>query len=165
MLHVCDFLHYLYVEAPIGFGVQDCEPFKTYLEAQISQHQPAIHSIQVVNRESLYHFKGNQQFAYVKITVTDPKYINKVRGTIESGQANWKGMWKPTMIGNKAHIQSFDSIQYVLRFMIDCEVCSSYRYSEVALLIHHRYLECPGLKFPKNHINLSLSTNGNQIVR
>jgi DNA polymerase delta subunit 1 len=117
MLHVTDFLHYLYIPAPVSFGKHDCEPFKSYLETQIAQHQPAIHSVQIVLRENLYGFQGNQQSPYLKITVTDPKYINRVRTTIEGGNANWKGMWK-----GSDGVLTFDSIQYVLRFMIDCKV-------------------------------------------
>src|ERR1700733_14613826 len=96
MLHVTDFLHYLYVAAPISFSPHDCDGFKTFLEAQIGQHQPAIHSVNMVWRENLYGFQGNQQNPYLKITVSDPKFINKVRTTIEQGNANWKGMWKGT---------------------------------------------------------------------
>jgi len=118
MLHVTDFLHYLYVAAPVSFGRNDCEGFKIYLESQISQHQPAIHSVQMVLRENLYGFQGNQQSPYLKITVTDPKFINKVRTTIESGNANWKGMWK----GVDGTVMTFDSIQYVLRFMVDTKL-------------------------------------------
>lgn len=118
LLHVRDFQHYLYIAAPISFSPHDCDGFKTYLEAQIAQHQPAIHTVQMVMRENLYGFQGNQQNPYIKITVTDPKYINKVRSTFESGQTNWKGLWKGT-----DGILTFDSIQYVLRFMIDCKVC------------------------------------------
>ena len=119
MLHVTDFLHYLYFAAPDSFTPQDSEKYKTFLESQIAQHQPAIHSIQMVMRENLYGFSGNVQNPYLKITVTDPKFINKVRSTIENGNANWRGMWKGTGDGG---IKTFDSIQYVLRFMIDCKV-------------------------------------------
>jgi DNA polymerase delta subunit 1 len=118
MLHVTDFLHYLYVAAPVNFGRGDCEAFKIYLEGQIAQHQPAIHTVQLCLRENLYGYQGNQQSPYIKITVTDPKFINKVRTTIEKGEANWKGMWK----GAEGGILTFDSIQYVLRFMIDTKM-------------------------------------------
>ena len=121
MLHVTDFLHYLYVAAPSSFGPNDCAGFKAYLEQQIAQYQPAIQSVNMVMRENLYGFQGNQQNPYLKITVTDPKFVNKVRSTIEHGTANWKGMWKGTGDGG---ILTFDSIQYVLRFMIDCKVSS-----------------------------------------
>ena len=70
-------------------------------------------------RENLYGFQGNQQNPYLKITVTDPKFISKVRSTIENGSANWNGKWKTT---DDSGILTFDSIQYVLRFMIDCKV-------------------------------------------
>ncbi|TVY49061.1 DNA polymerase delta catalytic subunit [Lachnellula occidentalis] len=119
MLHVTDFLHYLYVPAPISFSPHDCDGFKIYLESQVAQHQPAIHSVRIVLRENLYHFSGNQQNPYIKIIVTDPKFISKVRGTIEEGRANWKGMWQ---VDPKGRVETFDSIQYVLRVMIDCKI-------------------------------------------
>ena len=123
MLHVTDFLHYLYVEAPVGFKVQDCDGFKNYLDQQVSNHEPAIHSVGIVNRESLYDFKGNQQFAYIKVTVNDPKHIASVRRCIEECRANWKGMWKPEYNQKgEGHIQTFDMVAYLTRFMIDCDV-------------------------------------------
>jgi DNA polymerase delta subunit 1 len=119
LLHVTDFLHYLYVAAPISFVPSDCEGFRAYLDNQLAQHQPAIHSVQIVLRENLMEFQGNQKSPYIKITVTDPKYINKLRTTIESGGANYKGLWKGV---NEGGLLTFDSIQYVLRFMIDTGV-------------------------------------------
>lgn len=118
MLHVTDFLHYLYVAAPISFQKSDCDPFKSFLESALAQHQPAVHSVQMVLRENLFGFQGNQKSPYLKITVTDPKFINRLRTTIESGNANYKGLWKAAEGG----ILTFDSIQYVLRFMIDTHV-------------------------------------------
>ncbi len=72
----------------------------------------------MVLRENLFGFQGNQKSPYLKITVTDPKFINKLRTAIESGSANFKGMWK----GVDGGILTFDSIQYVLRFMVDTGV-------------------------------------------
>ena len=102
----------------MSFGKSDCEGFKTYLDAQLAQHQPAIHSVQMLLRENLFGFQGNQKSPYLKITVTEPKFINKLRTAIESGNANYKGLWK----GVDGGILTFDSIQYVLRFMIDTGV-------------------------------------------
>ncbi|KAL5889757.1 DNA-directed DNA polymerase delta [Pyricularia oryzae] len=117
MLHVKEFRHYLYVAAPTSFGQKDCNAFKAFLETNIAQHQPAIHSVQMTMRENIYGFQNNTQNPFLKITVTDPKFINKVRSTIESGNANWKGMWK-----HDGGIMTFDNIQYVLRFMVDCKI-------------------------------------------
>lgn len=118
LLHVTDFLHYLYVAAPVNFVKTDIDGFKAYLETQLAQHQPVIHSVQMSMRENLYGFQGNQKSPYLKITVTDSKYINKLRTTIEGGNMNYKQMWK----GVDGGILTFDSIQYVLRFMIDTGV-------------------------------------------
>lgn len=78
-----------------------------------------VNSIQMVLKENLYGFQGNQKSPYLKITVTDPKYINKLRSQIESGNSNYKDLWKGVTDGG---ILTFDSIQYVLRFMIDTGV-------------------------------------------
>ncbi|KAB8343066.1 hypothetical protein FH972_022660 [Carpinus fangiana] len=118
LLHITDFLHYLYVAAPTSFEPRDCEPFKAYLETSMAQHMPTIHSVQMLMRENMYGFQGNTKSPYLKITVTDPKHINKVRAAIEHGQANYKGLWKSADGG----ILTFDSIQYVLRFMVDTNV-------------------------------------------
>ncbi|KAI9671503.1 MAG: DNA-directed DNA polymerase delta [Caeruleum heppii] len=132
LLHVTDFLHYLYVAAPVSFVPQDCESFKAYLDTQLAQHQPAIHSVQVVMRENLFGFQGNQKSAYLKITVTDPKYINRLRTAIESGSANWRVLWK----GAEGGILTFDSLQYVLRFMVDTKI-SGMSWVEVATTKYH----------------------------
>jgi DNA polymerase delta subunit 1 len=118
MLHVTGFLHYLYVAAPVMFQEKDCPGFKQFIESQMAQHQPVIHTVQIVQRENIFGWQGNQKAAYIKITVTDPRHINKLRTTIESGLANYKGLWK----SGDGGILTFDSIQYVLRFMIDTEV-------------------------------------------
>lgn len=118
LLHVTDFLHYLYVAAPINFQRQDVDGYKAFLETQLAQHEPAIHSVQMVLRENLLMFQGNQKSPYLKITVTNPKYINKLRTSIEHGSANYKGLWK----GVDGGILTFDNIQYLLRFMIDTGV-------------------------------------------
>lgn len=123
LLHVTDFLHYLYVAAPVSFGKDDCEGFKRYLESQMSSHHTAIHSVQMVLRENMFGFQGNQKSPYLKITVTDPKLISRLRTLIESGNANWKGMWK----GVDGGVLTFDSIQYVLRFMVDTKVSATTR--------------------------------------
>lgn len=84
----------------------------------MAQHQPTIHTVQVVQRENMFGWQGNTKSPYIKIVVTDPKHMNKLRSSIESGGANFRGLWK----GVDGGILTFDSIQYVLRFMIDTSV-------------------------------------------
>ncbi|KAI9884696.1 MAG: DNA-directed DNA polymerase delta [Watsoniomyces obsoletus] len=118
MLHVTDFLHYLYVAAPVSFVPSDCEPFEVYLETHMDQHQPAIHSVQMVLRENIFGYQGGVQSPYLKITVNDPRFINRLRTNIENGYVNWRGLWKAAEGG----ILTFDSIQYIQRFMVDTKM-------------------------------------------
>ncbi|KAI2464890.1 DNA polymerase family B-domain-containing protein [Annulohypoxylon bovei var. microspora] len=118
MLHVTDFKHYLYVAAPVSFTPKDCEPFKAYLQNQVGQNQNVIHSCELTLRENIYGFQGNTKSPYIKVTVTDPKFIPRVRSAFERNEANWKGMWK----GVEGGIMTFDNLQYVLRFMVDCKI-------------------------------------------
>ncbi|OJJ51242.1 hypothetical protein ASPZODRAFT_87370 [Penicilliopsis zonata CBS 506.65] len=117
LLHVTGFQHYLYIAAPVGFTKEDCEPYRAFLESKLGQFQPVIQSVQITMRENLYGFQGNQKSYYLKITVTEPKFISKLRGALENtaSAVNYKGMWANTESG----ILTFDSIQYVLRFLID----------------------------------------------
>lgn len=115
LLHVENFCHYLYCAAPSGFTPRDCEPFRNYLEQTFAQYQPTIKSVEMCMRENMFGFQGNQQAAYLKITVNDPKVINRLRSLIEQGGANWQGRWKMT----HGSILTFDSIEFILRFMVD----------------------------------------------
>jgi DNA polymerase delta subunit 1 len=124
LLHVKDFKHYLYVQAPVSFTPEDCPRFQAYLETQLAMHQTVIHAVSLTMRENIYGFQGNVQNPYIKITVTDPKFINKVRTAIERGEANWKGMWKSV----DGTIMTYDNLQYLLRFMVDCSVRFRTRY-------------------------------------
>jgi DNA polymerase delta subunit 1 len=140
MLHVTDFKHYLYLAAPVSFQNKDCQDFKVYLEAQMAQHQPVIASCQLVLRENIYGYQGNTQSPYIKVSVMDPKFINRVRTTIEKGDANWKGLWK----GADGGIMTFDSLQYVLRFMVDNKVRCPTLWSVGPLADRYRSPACRG---------------------
>lgn len=140
MLHVTDFKHYLYVPAPPMFKAQDAAAYKAYLETQIAQHQPVIHSVTMCPRENIYGFQGNKQSYFLKVTVTDPKFIPKVRFTIEKGMADWKGMWGARENG----IMTYDNIQYVLRFMVDCHVSVLCLLIDARVLTRCRSKACPG---------------------
>ncbi|KAJ6119756.1 DNA polymerase delta catalytic subunit [Penicillium sp. IBT 18751x] len=117
LLHVTGFQHYLYIAAPVGFTKEDCQPYKAFLETKLAQNSPAIQRVEVTLRENIYGFQGNQKSWYLKITVTDPRFIARLRSALEtgSGTMNYKGLWSSSDSG----ILTFDNIQYLLRFMID----------------------------------------------
>ncbi|EMD90709.1 hypothetical protein COCC4DRAFT_186425 [Bipolaris maydis ATCC 48331] len=122
LLHVTGFQHYFYVAAPVNFQQADCEPYKIFLEAEcqksFNQHSAVIASVKMCMRENILRFQGNQKSPYLKITVTDPKLINRVRMMVQKGNANYKRLWPAREDG----ILTFDNIAYVLRFMIDTKV-------------------------------------------
>ncbi|KAI4189296.1 MAG: hypothetical protein L6R41_001565 [Letrouitia leprolyta] len=115
LLHVTDFLHYLYVAAPQSFTKNDCDGLRVYLDAQIGSNEPAIHSIKICARTNLMKFQGNVDANYLQIFATDPKFIPKIRSKFEDKGFSYKGFWR----GVEGGILTFDMLQYVLRFMVD----------------------------------------------
>jgi DNA polymerase delta subunit 1 len=70
----------------------------------------------------IYGFQGNQNSPYLKISVGEPRNINRLRNLVRERNANWKGLWSHYSAEDK--IDTYDNIQYVLRFMIDTKVGS-----------------------------------------
>lgn len=147
LLHVTDFLHYFFVAAPIGFGRTDCDAYKTYLESEcqksFNSHSAVIHSVQMTMKENMYGFQGNQKSPYLKIVVTDPRWIGRTRKLVQEGSANWKQLW----VRPDGGILTFDNIQYVMRFMVDTKVRSSW-FLDMTWLTCSRYQACLGSKSP-----------------
>jgi len=77
-----------------------------------------IQKVEIVMRENLYGFNGNQKSPYLKISVTDPRHISRVRSLIQKCESNFNGMWPIT----DGELMTFDNIQYVMRFMVDTKV-------------------------------------------
>ena len=126
LLHVTSFLHYFYIQAPVGFGKNDCDAFKVYLESQaqkaFGQHSAIVASVQMAMKMDIYGFQGNQNSPYLKISVGEPRNINRLRNLVRERNANWKGLW--SHYSAEDTIETYDNIQYVLRFMIDTKVGS-----------------------------------------
>ncbi|EPS44757.1 hypothetical protein H072_1289 [Dactylellina haptotyla CBS 200.50] len=118
LLHVTDFQHYLYIQAPVGFDHSHIRPYQDFLQQRVGNGGDVISSIQIVMRENLYGFQGNQKSPYIKVIVTDPKHIPKVRRFLEKGEANYRGLWR----GVEGGIMTFDNIQYIMRFMVDTKM-------------------------------------------
>ncbi|KFA63216.1 hypothetical protein S40285_04923 [Stachybotrys chlorohalonatus IBT 40285] len=117
MLHVMDFKHYLYIPAPVLFQPEDCSAYKSFLEMALAQSKSAIHSVALVSRQNIYGYQGDSMNPYLKITVTDQRFIFPLRRALQEGKGNWKNMWKGT-----EGLMTFDNVEFVLRFMIDCKI-------------------------------------------
>ena len=115
------FQHYLYIAAPVGFQKEDCDKYRMFLETKLSGNGPSmIQSVEITMRENIYGFQGNKKTWYLKITVTEPKHISRVRGALENTPQgmNFKNLWTNSDTG----IVTYDNIQYLLRFMIDTDI-------------------------------------------
>ena len=86
-----------------------------YLESKLANNETVVESVQMVLREDLFGFQGNQRSPYLKISVTDSVHVAKVRSSFEGGDVDYKGFWADIEGG----VMTYDSVDYVLRFMID----------------------------------------------
>ena len=88
------------------------------MEQKFTIHEPAIDFVEMVLRESIFFYQGNQRSPYLKISVTDPQYIPKLRTLFEKKNVYYKGF------GTNAEkeVETFDNLDYVLRFMVDTGV-------------------------------------------
>jgi len=121
LLHVTDFLHYLYIAAPVGFDQSHTQQFAQFLETKVSSGrsgESVIANVKIVMKENLYGFQNNQKSPYLMISVTDPKHIGRVRSILAKGEANYKGMWR----GLEGSMMTFDNVQFIMRFMVDTKI-------------------------------------------
>lgn len=82
---------------------------------QGDQTRSAIARIELVMKESILGYYGNDKLPFLRITVTHPRFINSIKRMFEAGL---------TLAGiGTFSEQTFESnIAYLLRFMIDCDV-------------------------------------------
>ncbi|AMD21716.1 HFL140Wp [Eremothecium sinecaudum] len=114
LCNVTGFKHYMYVPAPIGFDVKrDTIVLKNFLNEKFNG---IVFSIDVMNKQSIWGYSGSNHLPYLKISVTDPAGINKVRTAFEQGHVNAKDAWY------EGGTTTYDNIAYTLRLMIDCGI-------------------------------------------
>lgn len=113
LAHITGFLPYFFVPAPNGFNTKHLQPFIRALETAVGIGGCLSQETALVMRESLYGYQGNQKSPFIKIVMTDPKYLPKLRGSFERGDFAFNGMFP-------GQVMTFEStLAYELRFMID----------------------------------------------
>ncbi|OBZ82248.1 DNA polymerase delta catalytic subunit [Choanephora cucurbitarum] len=114
--HVRDFLPYFYFPAPVGFQHSHLPSLKSSLASAVGKAN-AVESVEIVMKQSIYGYHGDQKSPYIRVTTRDPRDISKCKNKIEEGVIV-SGLSRPCQSDT-----SFESnMQYVLRFMIDCKV-------------------------------------------
>ncbi|EIM86884.1 uncharacterized protein STEHIDRAFT_79581, partial [Stereum hirsutum FP-91666 SS1] len=112
LMHVTQFSPYFYIPVPRGFTNEDVNAFRDHLDASAG----GVRAVELVQKRSLWGYKGDDLVMFAKITVTDPKALPRVRGVFERGECSFRDLFKGI-------VSTYESnIAYTLRFMIDTKV-------------------------------------------
>lgn len=114
--HVRNFMPYFYFPAPIGFQRSHLLPLKQVLCDSLGSSN-MVQKCEIVMKQSIYGYHGDQKSPYVRVTLSDPRNMNKCKTKIEGG-VTVPGLNRPCQADT-----TFESnLSYALRFMIDCKV-------------------------------------------
>ncbi|AFR94130.2 DNA polymerase delta subunit 1 [Cryptococcus neoformans C23] len=116
LAHVYGFKPYFYVAAPSGFLNKDLQPLADKINSSISAPGPCVTNCAIFNRRSLWGYRGDDTVPFIKITISDPKNLSKVKGAFERGQIDFNGLFPPEVLTYESNIA------YTMRFMIDTKI-------------------------------------------
>ncbi|KAJ7224475.1 DNA polymerase family B-domain-containing protein [Mycena pura] len=115
MAHITGFLHYFYVAQPRGFLEKDLEPFRQHLNGLAGGN--LVVAAKLVSKRSLWQYRGDDWVPFIKLIVSSPRSLPKVRGMFERNECHYD------YFATDRPIATFESnIAYTLRFMIDTKV-------------------------------------------
>lgn len=121
--HVHGFAPYMYITAPKNFTKDHLLDFKMGLDKVVmrdmrsnkEQVQEAILSCELVEKQSLYRYAGEDKVKFIKITVALPRILAAVKRLVE------KEIIMPSM--DFQDCRAFESnIDFDIRFMVDTKV-------------------------------------------
>ncbi|KAL0953498.1 hypothetical protein HGRIS_004725 [Hohenbuehelia grisea] len=114
LAYITDFLPYFYVPLPRALDPNDIESLRSDLNNL--HDREVVKKIELVKKRSLMSYTGDSWVTFIKLTISDPKSLPKVRGSFEKGEIQCDGAFP-------AGYPTFESnIAYTLRFMIDTKV-------------------------------------------
>ncbi|KAJ7050544.1 DNA polymerase family B-domain-containing protein [Mycena amicta] len=148
---VTGFRPYFYVAQPRGFRKEDLEPFRQHLNSLTAGD--FVTNVEVVSRRSLWQYRGDDFVPFLKLTITNPKSLPKVRGLFERNECKYQ------YFSTDGPIATFESnIAYTLRFMIDTKV------------VGMNWIEIPPTKYTirkdrqKSHCQLEITVKYSDII-
>ena len=123
MIHVHGFIPYFYVKIPSSFRKDRLQAFQQQINDQAAGEiknasedmKQIVLAVELVRKESMYGFNGNQKSDFLKIYVALPKYVGMVSRMLEKNSS-----LADTQRGYVAIFES--NIDYDIRFMIDMKV-------------------------------------------
>ncbi|KAI9256205.1 DNA polymerase family B-domain-containing protein [Sporodiniella umbellata] len=119
LCHVRGFRPYFYVSAPNGF--QECHTQKLQEKLRTSVGQSnGIEKIEIVMKQNIYGYRGDQKYPFLRVTVSDPKELFKFKAKLE------QGLYVEGLNAIVRVDRTYESnLNFVLRFMIDRKVTGS----------------------------------------
>lgn len=115
LVHVFGFRPYFYIAAPRGFSKGHCLEFQNKLNDLFGNK--IVQSITLCSKKSLMNYSGQDDVAFLKIVISDPRQLPKVRGALERGEVVFRDLIK-----SGDNILTYENIAYTLRFMIDLKI-------------------------------------------
>lgn len=121
--HVHGFAPYMYVSAPKGFDKTHCDPFKHALDKVVLADmrsnkegvQEAVLAVELVERQTIYGYHGEDKSQYIKITMALPRLLASVKRLLEKAVVYSKFDFQDC--------RAFESnIDFDIRFMVDTNV-------------------------------------------
>ncbi|KAG8846662.1 DNA-directed DNA polymerase delta [Serendipita sp. 411] len=117
LVHISGYLPYFYVAAPRGLQDEDLVPLRHFINQNTEEN--AIVDIEIVMKKSLWGYRGDHDVPFLKIILSNPKMVPKVRGAFEKGELDYNNLF------NKGGFPpaTFESnLLFVLRFMVDAKI-------------------------------------------
>ncbi|KIJ65720.1 hypothetical protein HYDPIDRAFT_39637 [Hydnomerulius pinastri MD-312] len=116
LANVTNFLPYFYIPVPRGFDKSDLDSLADALNNSAGSQY--VIGMEIVQKRTLWGYRGDDWIPFMKLTISEPKSLPKIRGLFERGEASFRdffplGQPYPTYESN---------IAYTLRFMIDTKV-------------------------------------------
>ncbi|ORY95678.1 DNA polymerase family B-domain-containing protein [Syncephalastrum racemosum] len=123
LCHVHSFLPYFYFPAPAGLKETHLPILKSALSGHLTatggaRTGDAVYQVELVNKQSLYGYNGDEKQRFVKVTLYDPRDIAKAARAVCEGEIG-SGTLPVTI---KASTVFESNLAYLLRFMIDNKV-------------------------------------------
>ena len=120
MCHIHGFAPYFYAPAPNGFKKENCHQFMDKLNKALLQDmrnnseniENAVLAVEVVQKQSIYGYRGYKKIPFLKITVVLPRLVSAAARILSNNSAfSAEGM------------QTYESnIEFDIRFMVDTNV-------------------------------------------
>lgn len=113
--HIHGFLPYFYIHAPRGFTANTCNDFTNHLNVLFGAR--SVHRSELVSKKSLMGYAGQENVAFIKLTISDLRSLPKIRGSFERAEVGFRDLFTP---GDPC--LTYENIAYTLRFMIDLKI-------------------------------------------